>query len=122
MDQHYFPEKEGYEKPPIRCQWCGNPEVSFLWSGFKAQYCSFRCNAGGTYPRSVVISILMTGLTTMFLLIVFMMQSNYPSTPLPTAFGIILAVPIILNSLFIYAAYVGRSMVKERQSRIRQDR
>jgi hypothetical protein len=116
MGQIDYPEKGRWEKPASRCNWCGNPEVKILWSGRKGQYCSFRCNAGGFYPRSVLVAILMSGLTTIMVLLFATMQASNPNTPIPSFFGLMLAVPVIISSQFIYAAYVGRLLVKERQS------
>jgi hypothetical protein len=45
-----------------------------------------------------------------------MMQANNPNTPIPSFFGFMLAVPVIISSQFIYMAYVGRVLAKERQA------
>lgn len=105
-----------WENLVVRCKWCGKPEVGILWSGKNGQYCSFRCNAGGTYPRSVAIAVATTALTVIVILISVLMQSNHPSDPLPLFFGLMLAVPVIVSLQFIYMAYLGRILVKERES------
>lgn len=102
-----------------RCKWCGKPEVSFFWSGKKGQYCSFRCNAGGNYPGSVLLSILASGITTILVLVFVIVQGRNPYTPIPSFFGVILAVPVILSVMFIYMTFVGRMLTKERQESIR---
>ena len=114
-----FTRVEELEQIANKCKWCGKPKVSFLWSGKKGQYCSFRCNAGGIYPRSVLISSLASGLTAILVLVFVIVQANNPSTLIPSFFGVILAVPVILSVMFIYMAYVGRVLTKERQESIR---
>jgi len=119
MGQSDYPRKVRWEKPTYKCNWCGKPEVSFLYSGKKGQYCSFRCNAAGIYPRSVLISIAALGLIVVLVFVI--MQANNPYTQIPSFFGVLLAVPVILNFMFIYAAYVGRVLVKERQAGVLQN-
>lgn len=73
------------------------------------------------YPRSVLIAILVSSLTTIVVLLFVTMQANNPNTPIPSFFGLILAVPVIISSQFIYMAYIGRVLVKEKQSEIIQN-
>ena len=113
MEQHDDPREADWKHPAPRCNWCGKPEVKLLWSGERGQYCSFRCSAAGTYPRSVVIAFAMSGITAILFLIVIIMQSNHPNTPLPPVFGVLLAVPVIVSVSFIYMAYVGRMIRKK---------
>ncbi|MHA2046180.1 MAG: hypothetical protein ACW99G_15420, partial [Candidatus Thorarchaeota archaeon] len=70
--------------------------------------------------RSVLISILTSVLTAILILIFVITQANNPYTPIPSFFGVILAVPVILNIMFIYTAYVGRVLTKDRQAGVLQ--
>ena len=108
--------KVRWEKPTVKCKWCGKPEVSAWWSGTKGQYCSLKCNSAGMYPRSIAIAVAVTGLTVIVILISVVMQANNPGVPLPSLFGWMLAVPVIVSIQFIYMAYIGRILVKERES------
>jgi hypothetical protein len=108
--------RDGWEKPTVKCKWCGKPEVSLWWSGKKGKYCSMRCNAAGIYPRSVAIAIATTALTIIVILIFVVVQVNNPSVSIPSFFGLMFAVPIIASAQFIYMAYIGRVLVKERQA------
>jgi hypothetical protein len=120
MGQIDGPKKVDWERPASKCKWCGKPEVSVWWSGKKGQYCSFRCNAAGMYPRSVAIAVTVTALTSIVILISLQMQIDHPSTTLPSFFGWMLAVPVIVSVQFIYMAYLGRLLVKERESEVLQ--
>jgi hypothetical protein len=68
------------------------------------------------YPRSVVVAIAASSLTSIVVLILILVQANNPNTPIPSFFGLLLVVPVIISSQFIYMAYVGRVLVKERQA------
>ncbi len=118
MGKNDYPKKVSWRETTQRCSWCGKPEVRFLYSGKKDQYCSFRCNAGGMYPRSVLISIASSMLISILIFVFVAMQVSHPYTPIPSFFGLVLAIPIILNFMFIYTAYVGRVVVREKQSGI----
>ena len=96
--------------------------MKLLWSGKRGQYCSFRCNAAGAYPRSVVLAFATSGLTAIAFLIIAIMQGRYPNTPIPPVFGVALAVPVIVSAHFIYMVYVGRELRKERQAGVLQNR
>jgi len=98
-----------------KCEWCGKSKVSDMWSGKKGIYCSFRCSAAGSYRTMVVVSIIVSIMTAMITILLVMMQiESSTSEPIP----LILIFPIVLliglDMLFIYAAYVGRSMRRER--------
>lgn len=98
-----------------KCEWCGKSKISFMWSGKKGIYCSFRCNAAGIYRNLVLISIIVTMMTVLLTTLIVMMQiesgTNQP-IPLILIFPIVLIIGIDMS--FIYAAYVGRSMRRER--------
>jgi hypothetical protein len=116
MGHRDYPKRVDWRTPSPKCKWCGKSEVSFLWSGKKGQYCSFKCSAGGMYPRSVVLSFASSGLTVILFLIIAMMQGNNPHTAIPSFLWVVFAVPVILSGSFIYSAYIGRVLVKERQA------
>ena len=121
MGKSDYPEGIAWRSPAPKCYWCGKSEAKLLWSGKKGQYCSFRCNAAGMYPRSVVIAFSASALTVILFLTIAIMQGNNPNTPIPLFFGVIFAVPVILSSSFVYTAYIGRVLVKERRDRIEQN-
>ena len=106
----------------LRCNWCGKPEVKLLWSGKRGQYCSFICSAAGAYPSSVVVAFAASGATAIGFLIIAIMQGNHPNIPIPPFFGVLLAVPVIGSASFIYMAYVGRKLRKERQAGVLHSR
>ena len=106
---------EEYQESYRKCKWCGKPKVSVMWSGKKGIYCSFRCSAAGTYRMLVAIAILASLLTAVPTIWMVMVQSNLSiSEPIP----LILIFPIVmligLDMSFVYAAFVGRSMRRER--------
>ena len=100
-----------------KCEWCGKSGINPTWSGRKGIYCSFRCNAAGSYRMYVTVSIIVSIMTSMITILLLMMQIEAStSQPIP----LILIFPIVLliglDMSFIYAAYVGRSMRKERNT------
>ena len=108
---------EENEEPLRKCEWCGKSEISSTWSSWKVLYCSFRCNAAGSYRLLVAISVIASMMTGIVTIIYFMMIGANPTTPIPLE---LLMFPVILlvfiDMSFIYAAYVGRSMRKERKA------
>ena len=100
-----------------KCEWCGKSGISSTWSGKKGLYCSFRCNAAGSHRMYVSSSIIFSAMTAILAMMMVMMQiESSTSQPIPPIlmFPIVLLIGLILS--FIYAAYVGRSMRKERNS------
>ncbi|MHA1138398.1 MAG: hypothetical protein ACTSSE_18100 [Candidatus Thorarchaeota archaeon] len=110
---------EEYGESLRKCEWCGKSKVSDVWSGKKGIYCSFRCSAAGSYRMYVAVSIIVSIMTAMITILLVMMQiESSSSEPIP----LILIFPIILliglDMSFIYAAYVGRSMKREKHQSI----
>jgi len=97
-----------------KCEWCGKSGISSTWSGKKGLYCSFRCSAAGSYRMYVSISIIFSAMTAMVVIMMQIESSTSQPIPLILMFPIVLLIGLI--SLFIYAAYVGRSMRKERNA------
>lgn len=98
-----------------KCEWCGKSQINETWSGKKGLYCSFRCSAAGSYRMYVLVSISISVMIAMIAIMNIMMQSgSSTSQPIP----LILIFPIFLligiDMSFIYAAYVGRLMRRER--------
>lgn len=97
------------------CEWCGKEGVSVWWSGSKANYCSFRCSAAGSYHKNIILAACMIALETILVLIQIMMFLRYPI--LTSAYVIIIVPQVIITLIvlsIIYSVYVGRSMRKER--------
>ena len=115
MGQYSRPRNDNLSDLTSKCKWCGKPKVKLLWSGRNGQYCSFKCSAAGSYPRSIIVAVAMSGLTAILFLIYAIMQGQHPEAPIPAIFGIPLAVVVILNSTFIYMVYIGRTIRNENQ-------
>lgn len=105
----------GEDQPKQICDWCGKEEVSTWWSGTKGKYCSFRCSAAGSYPRSIILAVCVIALESIFVLIQIMMLVRYPTV---SPFVPILILPQALIALlafsFVYYAYIGHSMREEK--------
>ncbi len=100
-----------------KCEWCGKSGISSTWSGKKALYCSFRCSAAGSYRMYVSISVTVSMMTAMIAMLMVMMQNeSSTSQPVPPILIFPLFLLICIDISFIYAAYVGWSMRKERNS------
>ena len=98
-----------------KCEWCGKSGINVLWSGKKGLYCSFRCNAAGGFRTLGLISVIFLMFTGWLVIMVIMLQFGSPTiSQIDPFLIIILSIPVVMNLLFIYAVYVGRSMRKER--------
>lgn len=108
-------EKESLRK----CEWCGKSEISTTWSSWKALYCSFRCNAAGSYRSLVAISVFASMIIGILAIINLMVIVANPTTPIPLELIMYPAILLVFFDMsFIYAAYVGRSMRKERNTNL----
>ena len=95
-----------------KCDWCGKSGIKAHWSGKKGLHCSFRCSAAGGFRTLVLISVISLMMTGMMVIMMLVGSPNiYQIDPFLI---IILAMPVTINLIFIYAAYIGRSMRKER--------
>ena len=112
----------GEDQPERICDWCGKEGVSVWWSGTKGKYCSFRCSAAGSYPRSIVIAVCVVALESILVLIQVMMFLRYP---ILTPAYVIIVVPQVFVTLlvlsFVYMAYIGYSMRKDRTEEYTKD-
>ena len=98
-----------------KCEWCGKSEISTTWSSWKVLYCSFRCNAAGSHRSLVAISVIASMITGILAIIYLMMIAANPTTPIPLELLMMPAAILIFSDMsFIYAAYVGHSMRRER--------
>ena len=108
---------EENEESLQKCDWCGKSEISSTWSSWKVLYCSFRCNAAGSYRLLVAISVITSMMMGIIAIMYLMMMAANPTTPMPFELFLMPAIILVfIDMSFIYAAYVGRSMRKERNA------
>ena len=99
-----------------KCDWCGKAKISPTWSGKKGLYCSFRCSSAGSYRTMIAISVLVSMMTCIVVIIFLMMAVANPTTPIPFELLMMPGILVLIDILFIYSAFVGRSMRKERNT------
>ena len=106
------------EKVSLRkCEWCGKSEISSTWSSWKVLYCSFRCNAAGSYRLLVAISVITSMIIGIIAIMYLMMMAANPTTLMPFELFLMPAIILVfIDMSFIYAVYVGRLMRKERNA------
>jgi hypothetical protein len=115
-----FEEHLGFEEDQSEqtCDWCGKEGVSVWWSGIRGKYCSFRCSAAGSYHRTILITICIIALQSLFEFIIITMALNHQD--ISALFIPMFFLPNVLVTLgtlsFVYMVYVGHVMRKKRES------
>lgn len=109
-----FEEKDRSEQT---CDWCGKEGVSVWWSGIRGKYCSFRCSAAGSYHRTILITVCIIALQSLFEFIIITMALNYQNVTalLIPMFFLPNVIATLLTLSFVYMVYVGHVMRKERE-------
>jgi len=98
-----------------KCEWRGKSEISSTWSGKRGVYCSFKCSAAGDYRMYSAIATIFTIMVSMVIILGMMMQIDISSNPSALLVLVVPQVGLVgLLLMFIYAAYIGRSMRRER--------